>query len=187
MEKISPVDEEREKKLSSLGYLKGADLSKIKQKDPDEAMVVLAKLEKARSEYLFGDLNIALNLYNELLEEFPSSSVILDERGLILYSLGKKEEARKSFELSLKYFPGNFNALINLANYYSQEGKLKEAIAYYEKASALKPQDPDLLFNYAATCANSGEMKKAKELFKKYLKLYPDDPEKAKIEEFLKK
>lgn len=186
-EKISPLDEEREKKLSSLGYLKGADLSKIKQKDPDEAMEVLAKLEKARAEYLFGDLNISLNLYNDLLEEFPSSSVILDERGLILYSLGRKEEARKSFEMSLKYFPGNFNALINLANFYSQEGKFKEAIGYYEKASTLKPQDPDLLFNYAATCANSGNKKKAKELFKKYLELYPDEPEREKIEEYLKK
>lgn len=179
-------DFEREKKLESLGYLKGADLSEIKQKDPDEAMKTLAKLEEARAEYLSGNLNKSLDLYNQLSKEFPKSSVILDERGLVLYSLGKKEEAKTSFEASIRNFPDNFNALINLANFYSQENKFKEAVNYYEKAMVLKPSDPDLLFNYAATCANLGNKKKAKELFKKYLELYPDDPEREKIEEFLR-
>lgn len=179
-------ENEKQRDLKSLGYLGGADLKRVEGKDPDEIIGILEKLEVARREYLNNNLQQALILYKDLLEEFPKSSVILDEIGLVYYSLKRKEEARDSFEKSIKYYSKNFNALINLANFLSQEGNLKEASLYYEKAMELKPNDPDLLFNYAATCANLGKKERAKILFKKYIELYPTDPEAEKIKKFLK-
>ncbi len=178
---------EESRNLKSLGYMGGADLKKIEGRDPDEVMLIINNLEEARAEYLKGNYKEAMDLYKNLLREFPRSSVIWGEVALVYLSIGKKEEARKSFEEAIKIFPRNFDALVKLANFFSQEGRLREAVIYYERAMALKPNDPDLLFNYAATCANLGDIKKAKSLFEKYINKYPDDPEREKIEEFLKK
>jgi tetratricopeptide (TPR) repeat protein len=61
-----------------------------------------------------GEYDTALGFYDQALKQEPSSVLALLGRGAALQKLGRKEEARQSYDRALKANPGNREALTNL-------------------------------------------------------------------------
>jgi tetratricopeptide (TPR) repeat protein len=63
-----------------------------------------------------GEYDTALGFYNQALKQEPRSVLALLGRGTALQKLGRKDEARASYEQALKVDPGNREALSNLTS-----------------------------------------------------------------------
>jgi Tfp pilus assembly protein PilF len=63
-----------------------------------------------------GEYDTALNFYEQALKQEPTSVLALLGRGAALQKLGRKDEARQSYERALKVNPGNREALTNLTS-----------------------------------------------------------------------
>lgn len=73
----------------------------------------------------------------------------------------------------LKYYPFNFSALFNRAEYYLAEGRNKEAIEDYTKAISLRPYDPHLYLSRGVAYGKLNMHAKALHDFNKAEKLDP--------------
>ncbi len=84
-----------------------------------------------------GELIIALNATNKILEYYPQDSFAFRERGFINHRLGKIDDAEKdylkSIELSLTDIQ-KASSLISIGVFYSRIGKLEKAAESYESA-----------------------------------------------------
>ena len=84
-----------------------------------------------------GELIIALNATNKILEYSPQDSFAFRERGFINHRLGKVNDAEKdylkSLELSLTDIE-KASSLISVGVFYSRIGKLEKAAECYESA-----------------------------------------------------
>lgn len=84
-----------------------------------------------------GELIIALNATNKILEYYPQDSFAFRERGFINHRLGKIDDAEKdylkSIELSLSDIQ-KASSLISIGVFYSRIGKLEKAAENYESA-----------------------------------------------------
>jgi hypothetical protein len=77
----------------------------------------------------------------------------------------------------LKYYPFNFSALFNRAEYYLAEGRNKEAIEDYNKALALRPYDPHVYLSRGVAYGKLNMHAKAFQDFNKAEKLDPSHHE----------
>src|SRR4029077_4412961 len=76
-------------------------------------------------------------------------------RGNILFSRGRIDEAIADWEYTLQMQPGDANAHTGLGNALLQKGALREAISHYQRRLALAPEDPHCRNNRAWVMATS--------------------------------
>jgi len=94
-----------------------------------------------------GQLQEALLLYEQLLEEVPDSSLLLYNIGLIMQELGDFSAAISSYNKAVRLSPHDVDILYNLALCYQKNKNRKKALALYKKAHEYSPTDLDILYN----------------------------------------
>ena len=70
--------------------------------------------------------------------------------------------------------PGDFKAMVKLANLYDDEQHYPEAIQYYERALGIHPEDPDVRTDLGSVWFHSGNADRAIAEYQKSLSYQPD-------------
>jgi tetratricopeptide (TPR) repeat protein len=91
------------------------------------------------------------------------------ERGRLLMSLHRYDEAVATYDLILAQKAGDTVAINNRGLALSELARTEEAVAAFETAIAIKPQDFDLCYNRARALFQLGQMDAALESYERVL------------------
>ncbi len=94
-----------------------------------------------------GEIEYALQLYDELLKVNPTHIKALNYKGLALASLGHYDEAILWYDKVLNIDPNNISALNNKGVALYNLGHYDEAILWYDKVLDIDPNDIDAEYN----------------------------------------
>ncbi len=122
-----------------------------------------------------GQLEKAIQYFQEALRLRPNSPEVLNNLGNVLGQLDKIDDAIKYYTKALELRPDFAQAHYNLAVLLATQGKTDEAIASYRRALRYRPQDVDTLSNLGFALARKGEFDEAIESYQKALELEPDN------------
>jgi tetratricopeptide (TPR) repeat protein len=122
-----------------------------------------------------GEYDTALGFYDEALKQEPTSVLALLGRGTALQKLGRKDEARKSYDRVLKINPGNREALTNLTGLESERAP-GEALARLMDLEKEYPNFSPVKAQIALIYARLENFDGALEYFRRALVVTPDAP-----------
>ena len=94
-----------------------------------------------------GDIEDALQLYDEILKVNPTHIHALNYKGLALASLGHYEESIQWYDKVLNIDPTNISALNNKGVALYNLGHYEESIQWYDKVLNIDPNDKDAKYN----------------------------------------
>ena len=86
----------------------------------------------------------------------PTLLGAVNNRGNVLWQLGRGEEAIAAFEQVLRHAPNQPDALLNIGRSLAGLKRTAEAYAYYDKLLALDPNNFACLYNYATALGDDG-------------------------------
>lgn len=109
----------------------------------------------------------ALELFNELLKEFPQNADYWSERGVVYFHMQKKSEALADMNKALELQPQKSYRYSSRAYILGHFGQTKAAIADYQKAIELDPEDAIAHNNLGLLEEQLGYKEKAKSRFTK--------------------
>ena len=81
----------------------------------------------------------ALELVENLINQFPNSALLFNIRGACCKTVNKLEKALESFQKAVKIKPDFSEAYYNLGVIEKQLGQVEASIASYKKAIEIKP------------------------------------------------
>ena len=96
-------------------------------------------LSMAMEHHQLGRLNLAEQIYRQVLEVDPDQAVAIHLLGLIAHQAGKIPEAELLYRRALGIQPDYAEAHSNLAAALKQTGKLDEAIPHFRRVVELRP------------------------------------------------
>ncbi|PXF50137.1 UDP-N-acetylglucosamine--peptide N-acetylglucosaminyltransferase [Gracilariopsis chorda] len=107
----------------------------------------------ARRTAAAGDLDAALNLYNQLVEQAPNFAPAYSNRANILVARGRYQDARTDYDTSLRLAPLDTDAWVvhvNRGATYLAMGDASAALDDMNVAHELRGDDPTVMSNRAA-------------------------------------
>lgn len=104
-------------------------------------MFLNAKHEKADKLLKKGELQKALELFNELIEELGENPILYSDRGVVFLHLNKREECLNDLSKAVQLQPNYSYRYACRAFAYSHFKLLDESIVDYQKAVELDPED----------------------------------------------
>jgi tetratricopeptide (TPR) repeat protein len=104
-------------------------------------MFLNAKHEKADKLLKKGELQKALELFNELIEELGENPILYSDRGVVFLHLNKRKECLNDLSKAVQLQPDYSYRYACRAFAYSHFKLLDEAIVDYQKAVELDPED----------------------------------------------
>ena len=120
-----------------------------------------------------GDPGQAVQLYDRILARYPDADLVLYNRGLALYELGRFTEAAAGFSHAAEVRDDEADYWFNLGLALKQDHRHAEAEQAYKQALQLQPNDPDILFNLANCCREGGNPEQAAASYEQLLALDP--------------
>ena len=112
-----------------------------------ESIEVTKLMERAYDFLNHGEIEYALQLYNEILKSNPTDIHALNYKGLALASLGDYDEAIQWYDKVLNIDPTNVSALNNKGVALYNLGHYDETIQWYDKVLSIDPNDSDAKYN----------------------------------------
>ena len=108
-------------------------------------------------------------------------AIRLNQEGLRLILLGKKDDAINSFKESISLSFNYPDPFFHLANIYIQSNQYSLAEKYYLLAIEINPNNADYYYNLAITKYNTNKPDEALNLYKKCLELDPNNTKALKF------
>jgi tetratricopeptide (TPR) repeat protein len=121
-----------------------------------------------------GKTDIALNLYNKILEIDPNHSQALNNLAVIFTNLKNYQKARACYEKAIKINPNYADAHNNLGIIFEKLGDLQKAKECYERAIEINPNYADAHYNIGIIFNELGDLQKAKECYEKAIEINPN-------------
>jgi superkiller protein 3 len=121
-----------------------------------------------------GNLELALNTYETLLNMYPGEADYHTNKGNILVDLEKNNDALDSYQAALAINENHFDALYNRANLKSDLGQMEEAIFDYKKAISVAPKNPDVHNDLGNALSITGNPDQALNEYSAAINLRPD-------------
>ncbi|HET8857637.1 MAG TPA: tetratricopeptide repeat protein [Nitrososphaeraceae archaeon] len=114
-------------------------------------------LQRANDYLSEGEVEYALQIYDEILKLNQTNISALNHKGLALESIGNYEEAINIYNKVLAIDPNDLLALNNKGVALYNLGNCEEAINMYNKVLAIDPNDMDAKYNkkIALLCLNN--------------------------------
>ena len=122
-----------------------------------------------------GDLELALDRYQAVLQLDPGFVKARNNLGVILTRLGRLDDAVETYRTVLRDEPEHPNARYNLANALLRRGAYAEAIAEYRTVLVRTPRDVDAHFNLARAYELSGNRARASAHYRNVIEIDPGD------------
>jgi tetratricopeptide (TPR) repeat protein len=101
-----------------------------------------------------------------LLEFEPENMEVRNQLGMVLYRLGKLDEAEKEFYYVLEKMPENFDAIDALGLVHMQRANYQLAIDLFKKAITINPDDLLAYFHLGQAIERLGDITGAAEAYK---------------------
>ena len=121
-----------------------------------------------------GQLDLAENLYNELLIVLPYNTVLLTNLGTISLQRGRLEDAIRIIGKSLQINPNQPNALNNGGTALKDLNRLDAALDSFDRAITLKPEYAEAFSNRGNTLDLLNRLDEALLSFDRAITLKPD-------------
>jgi tetratricopeptide (TPR) repeat protein len=121
--------------------------------------------------------NLALLFVSELIDRNPQDKISLYNRGALLTSIGKIQDAIRDFDCALALDREFALVYANRASALSMIDQTDKALTDYDTALAIEPKLEVALIGRGALLMHSGEFEKAAKDFTLALELNPDKPE----------
>lgn len=118
-------------------------------------------------------LELAVQLYRDILKREPRHVEALSNQGLALQKLQRHEEALTCLAQAVQLNPGHANAQLNLGLTYQSLGRLDEARAAYQRALAIEPGHLQALFNIAKMLQDALDFESASRVYQAVLDVDP--------------
>jgi len=112
-----------------------------------------------------GDFALAIDLLSQLIYRHPENAIDYNNRGLIYFQHGQRDQAILDYNKALTLNPKLASAYNNRANYFATCGQLNLAIADYDEAINLNPSHVRAWLNRGITLRDLGEYALAVENF----------------------
>ena len=120
------------------------------------------------------NLQVAENLYKEILKTNPNHVSTHNNLGLVFQKLGELQKAISCYQKAIEIQPNYAIAHNNLGIALKELRDYKKAIGCYEKAIQINPNYGDAYNNLGVAFKELGELQKAIACYEKALKLKPD-------------
>ena len=121
-----------------------------------------------------GKNDIALELYNQVLEIDPNHSSALNNLGVIYENLGENQKAKDCYEKAIEIKPDYVDAHNNLGSTFKYLGENLKAKSCYEKAIEINPNYVNAHHNLGVVFSELGENQKTIDHYQKALTLKPN-------------
>jgi tetratricopeptide (TPR) repeat protein len=120
------------------------------------------------------NLDIAQDLYNQILERNPKHVHSLNNLGVIYQLKGDFQKAKGNFEKVIEINPKHEGAYKNLGTIYIHFKKYEEAISCYEKAIIIDPNNGKLNYNLGVAFNVLQDYQKAQGFYEKAITINPN-------------
>ena len=135
---------------------------------PQDDLIV--KQEQARDLLESGSFPQAIEMLQDVVEEYPEYWSAYNNLALAYFYLGEKEKAESILEEVLERNPGNLHALCNKLVFAHYQGKQELVTSMLDGLKKIKPLFADQQFKLGATFALVGEHELAYSWLKKLYK-----------------
>jgi predicted Zn-dependent protease len=143
------------------------------QEPPPMPQTATDLFNEALAEFKAGNYGSALAKTEAALKDFPNNPVMHEFRALVLFAMGRYQEASSAIYALLASGPGwDWTTLQSL---YSDMDTYANQVFALEKAAAAKPDDAALQFLLAYHYTTAGQTAAAKDTLTKLRKLLPND------------
>ncbi len=122
-----------------------------------------------------GNLDDAINCFEEVVEENPSDVLANNHLGAIYALQGKHAKAIEAYNRGLKYDSNHPILQFNIAKSYAELGETQKALSFYEGALRSKPGWTEAIEAYADLLISEDKILEADNAVTQALELYPDD------------
>ncbi len=120
------------------------------------------------------NLQVAENLYKEILKTNPNHVDAHNKLGTILLHLGDLQKAKSCYEKVIEINPNHASAYNNLGLVFNQLRELQKAKSCYEKAIEINPNHVNMHNNLGNVLKELGEHQKAIGCYEKAIEINPD-------------
>jgi len=141
----SEVDPETRSRLAALGYVGSAAPAEGPLPDPKSRMPSLQRARKAFTAFEEGELEKAVGLFEQVLQEEPGMIDAWEHLGHALLRLGRPEASLEAYRQALEVSGGAPHVAMSAAGAFLRLGRYREAREHAELAVALHPAAHDLL------------------------------------------
>jgi Tfp pilus assembly protein PilF len=121
-----------------------------------------------------GKIDIAQELYNQVLKIDPSHSQSLVNIAVIFSNLKEHQKAKEIYEKAIEINPNFANAHNNLGNTFQDLGENQKAKECYEKAIEINPNHSQAHNNLGIIFKKLEDYNKAKEIYEKAIEIDPN-------------
>lgn len=123
-----------------------------------------------------GRMDLARSKLANALKQAPHSAIVHNALALYYQRLGQYDQAKRQYQISLRYHPDNPDTLNNYGTFLCSQGKARESLQYFSKAAAnLNYSTPDSALANAGNCAlKIPDRKLAEKYFKRTLAINPN-------------
>ncbi|KRX05499.1 hypothetical protein PPERSA_04536 [Pseudocohnilembus persalinus] len=115
----------------------------------------------------------ALEQYELASKLIPKNKLLLQNLGLCVHRMGKKEEGLKKMQVAQKLVPQNDQILLNLGSLYQQDGEYQLALNCYSKALKINKKNAMALFLMGTAHCDLSNYGRAIQYFEKSANLEP--------------
>jgi 4-amino-4-deoxy-L-arabinose transferase-like glycosyltransferase len=135
-----------------------------------------------------GEWEEAAGLYREILARAPDFAAVREALGQAYLALGRKDDARREWQLAAGLAPGAGAVLADLCLSFRDEGAYEAARGYCEQGVRVRPDLPDTHFAMGLLWRALREPARAKQELLEAARLFPpDSPGRGRAETILRK
>ncbi|MFH0799581.1 MAG: tetratricopeptide repeat protein [Pseudomonadota bacterium] len=116
---------------------------------------------------------IGRKVYLQTLNDHQLEGQFLSNRGLVLYKLGRLDEALAAYDSALAINSNDAEVHLNRGNVLDDLGQLDEALAAYDRALAIDPKDASAHYNRGYVLDDLGRFKKALAAYDRAIAINP--------------
>jgi tetratricopeptide (TPR) repeat protein len=135
---------------------------------------LMAVLKEGNRLYENKQYEEAINLYQEILGEFPDSYIVHLNIGNSYFQTEKYEKAIESYSRVLEQDTGNVDAIMAIGNSYFNLGKTNEAMEWYSKIKFEEINNPVILYNVGNSLYENSRFEEALKFFRKTIEVKND-------------
>ena len=123
---------------------------------------------------LYGDPELALNMFDSQLRDNPEDALAYYGKGLLLTRLDKKEAAAENLRKAVQLRPVDADMLRDLGKTYFHMGDYDRALKALKGGLAFRPNDPEGWFLLGRAQGETGDLPGALQSFQTLHKMAPD-------------
>ncbi|AAS54035.2 AFR663Wp [Eremothecium gossypii ATCC 10895] len=160
-------------KKSSKKQSRGQGLSKLRQRaiDPEVAQL----LSEANEAFVRNDIQVAEQLYNEVIKKDAKNFAAYKTLGDIYHLQGRYNDCCNSWFLAAHLNPSDWEFWKMVATLSSELKHIRQAVYCYSRAISMNPQEWECIYSRAMLYKDTGQLGRSLEGFQRLYKHSPYD------------